>query len=78
MNTRNIVYFEGKNVRSETVPKDGFTTTTNGKSTLNKTSVQDRRSTLILGEMRTFARIDTDYNNVVTNPYSDAPWHRHG
>ena len=72
MNTRNIVYFEGKNVKSETLPKDGFTTTTNGKSTYKK-------ATFKIGDLVDpwgncyFVRIDTNYNNVVTNPYADPP-----
>ena len=72
INTRNIVYFEGKNVKNEAAPKDGFTLTVNGKSTLKKIQ-------FMIGDLvdpwgnAYFIRIDTNYNNVVTNPYADAP-----
>ncbi len=71
MNTRNIVYFEGKNVKNETAPKDGFTLTTNGKSTLNKTQFKVGDFVDPWGNAY-YVRIDTNYNNVMTNPYSDA------
>ncbi len=71
-NTRNIVYFEGKNVKSETLPKDGFTTTTNGKSAFNKTQFKVGDYVDPWGNAY-YVRIDTNYNNVVSNPYADAP-----
>ena len=71
MNTRNIVYFEGKNVKNEAVPKDGFVTTTTGKSTANKVQFQIGDFVDPWGNAY-YVRIDTNYNNVVTNPYSDA------
>ena len=72
LNTRKVVYFEAKNVKNVKLPKDGFTTTMDGKSN-NKAA-----STFNIGDLIDpwgnvyFVRADTGYSNAVLTPYKDA------
>ena len=76
LNTRHIVYFESKNVRSATNPRDGFVPPGVTSATGNpnaKTPVSLVAGDLIdpWGNMYC-VRIDANYTNVVKNPYSTA------
>ena len=74
LNTRQIVYFESKNVKNSVVPKDGFIATGSPTGNRNvKTPV-----TLSVGDLvdpwgnMYLVRIDTNYSNAVQNPYYTA------
>ena len=72
LNSRSIVYFESKNVRNATNPRDGFvaTGTPNGNSNV-KTPIKLAVGDLVdpWGNMY-MIRIDANYTNIVVNPYS--------
>ena len=71
LNSRQIVYFESKNVKSTTTPKDGFVVTMQGPPVGNK------NVSLAVGDLvDPFGNLycitmDANYNNEVPNPYSD-------
>jgi prepilin-type N-terminal cleavage/methylation domain-containing protein len=68
LNSRRIVYFESKNVKNNTAPKDGFvtaSTTGNNNQSLNANDLVDPWGNLY------FVRIDGNYTSVLKNPYSD-------
>ena len=68
INTRQVVYFEGKNAKSATVPKDGFVPDGVTPTSPNGTSLQSGDLVDPWGNPY-WAAMDTDYNNVLTNPY---------
>ncbi len=70
LNSRRIVYFEAKNVKNATAPKDGFVLAADSKGTLN---VPFKPGDLIdpFGNMYC-VRIDGNYSNALVNPYADA------
>ena len=74
VNTRAVVYFQGQDAKSPTYPKNGFvpTTATSAKSNSNAgggTSLSPGDYVDSWGN-RYGIVMDTDYNNVVANPYS--------
>ena len=70
LNTRQVVYFEAKNAKSSTFPKDGFvpaqvTPTSPSGQTLQSGDLVDPWGNLY------FTAVDSNYNNVLVNPYKD-------
>ncbi len=73
INTRRIVYFEGKDVKTAATPKSGFATQTVNKSgsggvsySVNKDGLTDPWGNGY------YIRCDTGYSDAVTTPYSSA------
>ena len=75
LNSRRIVYFEGKNVKNATVPRDGFISTDGGTSAATTppgTTVTFKAGDFVDPWGRSyFVRIDTGYSNAVLTPYSN-------
>lgn len=70
LNSRHIVYFESKNAKNASSPRDGFVTTApatgnpNNPVTLKEGDLVDPWGNLYL------VRVDSGYTNAVLNPYS--------
>ena len=75
LNSRRIVYFESKNVKSQTVPRDGFiiASTSGSSNPMGNLGVTMNPGDLIdpFGNLYCI-RMDSNYTNVIINPYSDA------
>lgn len=75
LNSRKIVYFESKNVKNATSPRDGFIVTGQPTGNPNGQPVV----TLKVGDLvdpwgnMYCIRIDGNYSNIVINPYSESP-----
>ena len=69
LNSKRIVYFEAKNVKNTTTPRDGFITAAGSKSNYAKAA-------LTIGDLVDpwgnvyMARIDTGFSNAVVVPYT--------
>ena len=70
LNSRRIIYFEAKNVKNVTTPRDGFiltgNPTGNNSVTLNIGDFVDPYGNLYC------IRMDSNYTNAIINPYSNA------
>ena len=74
LNTRRQSYFEGKNVKSQTTPRDGFYAGSGGKSTggLGGTTVSFTPGDFVDPWGNCYiVRMDSSYSNAVLNPYQD-------
>lgn len=69
LNSRRIVYFEARNVKSAKAAKDGFTISDDA---VGNNGLKFKTGDLIdpFGNMYS-VRVDGNYSNAVTNPYSD-------
>ena len=65
LNTRRTVYFEGKNVRNASNPKDGFVQTVPTGGTFTVGDFVDPWGHAYL------VRLDSNYSNAIQNPYKD-------
>ena len=72
LNSRRIVYFEGKNVKNIGAPRDGFIAVTGGKSNATPPVALSVGDFVDPWGNSYFVRIDTGYSNAVLIPYKDA------
>ena len=73
LNTRKVVYFESKNAKSLSAPRDGYVSSVNGNPQDNLGNAL-RVGDLIdpFGNLY-FVRIDGNYSNALENPYVNPP-----
>lgn len=71
LNSRHIVYFEGKNVKNTTVPRDGFIQAKAGASPNGVTGALSVGDLVDPWGNEYCVRIDSGYTNAVWNPYGE-------